>query len=313
MKKIISAVLAVAAAAACTGNKTVLCGTVPADSQAQVELQVRGAGIDTLITPVDGKFSIDLPVDKMESGIVEEWVKPAGVKGANAALSDMMEWNEDFMERYYAAEEQDALMKEYTDKMKELTKNDNALGMIGLQSLIGMIEPAEMREVVENLPKGLKATEEAQSIIAGLDSKEKTAPGQKFTDFEITQPDGSVKKLSDYVGNGKYILADFWASWCGPCRREIPNIKNVYAKFHGDQFDIVSIAVWDKVEDTLRAIEEEGLPWNHIIDCQKVPTDIYGIEGIPEMILFGPDGTILKRGSELRGANMEPAIAEYIK
>jgi len=243
----------------------------------------------------------------------EEWVKPAGVKGANAALSDMMEWNEDFMERYYAAEEQDALMKEYTDKMKELTKNDNALGMIGLQSLIGMIEPAEMREVVENLPKGLKATEEAQSIIAGLDSKEKTAPGQKFTDFEITQPDGSVKKLSDYVGNGKYILADFWASWCGPCRREIPNIKNVYAKFHGDQFDIVSIAVWDKVEDTLRAIEEEGLPWNHIIDCQKVPTDIYGIEGIPEMILFGPDGTILKRGSELRGANMEPAIAEYIK
>ena len=341
MKKLILAALAVAAAAACTSNKTVLCGTVHADSPEQVSVQVRGAGIDTLITPADGKFSIDLPVDVMETGIAVlggqyaqfildgtritvdfggdgEWVKPTGAKGANAALSEMMEWNDAFMERYYAAsdageEEQDALMKEYTDKMKSLTKNDNALGMIGLQSLVGMIEPAEMREVVNGLPKGLKATEEAQDIIAGLDSKEKTAPGQMFTDFAITQPDGSVKKLSDYVGRGKYILADFWASWCGPCRREIPNIKNVYAKFHGEQFDVVSVAVWDKVEDTLRAIEEEGLPWNQIIDCQKVPTDIYGIEGIPELILFGPDGTILKRGGELRGEKMEPAIAEYIK
>lgn len=340
MKKLIISVLAVAAAAACTGNRTVVCGTVPADSAEQVSVQVRGAGIDTLITPADGKFSIDLPVDKMESGIVmfgaqysqfvldgskitvafggdAERVRPTGAKGANAVLSDLLDWNDGFMDRYHAVRDdeaaEDALMEEYTAKMKELTRNDNAVGMLGLESLVGMIEPAEMREVVEKLPKGLKATETAQTIITGLESKEKTAPGQMFTDFAITQPDGSVKKLSDYVGQGKYILADFWASWCGPCRREIPNIKNVYAKFHGEQFDVVSVAVWDKVEDTLRAIEEEGLPWNQIVDCQRVPTEIYGIEGIPELILFGPDGTILKRGGALRGEKMEPAIAEYIK
>ncbi len=341
MKKILFAALAVAAAVACTSNRTVVCGTVPEGAEGQVMVQVRGAGIDTLLTPADGKFSADLPVDIMETGIVSfggqysqfildgtrvtvdfggdgEWVKPSGAKGANADLVKIMEWNDGFMQRYQAAataseEEQDALIGEYTDKMKSLTKNDNAIGMLGLQELVGMLEPSEMRGVVDGLPKGLKATETAQKIIAGLETKEKTAVGQMFTDFEITQPDGSVKKLSDYVGRGKYILADFWASWCGPCRREIPNVKNVYAKFHGEQFDVVSIAVWDKVEDTLKAIEEEGLPWNQIIDCQKVPTDIYGIDGIPELILFGPDGTILARGGELRGAKMEPAIAEYVK
>ena len=186
MKKLIFVALAVAAAAACSGNKTVLCGTVPADSQAQVELQVRGAGIDTLITPVDGKFSIDLPVDKMESGFVAfgeqysqfildgskivvnfggdgEWVRPESVKGANAALSDMMEWNEDFMERYYAAEGQGDLMKEYTDKMKELTKNDNALGMIGLQSLVGQLKTK---------PKSVKKLSSPDKLFLAIDGVE---------------------------------------------------------------------------------------------------------------------------------------------
>lgn len=343
MKKLLFSVLAVAAVAACSsGNtKTTLSGTVPEGTE-QVMVQVRGLGVDTLITPVDGKYSIDLPVDKMQMGVVAipdsrkysqfipdgnpitvnldgegESIIPSAKKGANIKLAEFLGWYDGFTKRFFAEDrnegQEETLMDEYKAKLKEYAAEKSALGLNCVQSLVSMLEPSELRELVDGLAPEIKENESIVEMVKGLEAKEKTAVGQMFTDFEITQPDGTVKKLSDYVGKGKYILADFWASWCGPCRAEIPNIKNVYAKYHGDKFDIVSIAVWDKVEDTMKALEEEGLEWNQIIDCQRVPTDLYGIDGIPEIILFGPDGTILKRGSELRGAKMEPAIAEYLK
>ena len=133
---------------------------------------------------------------------------------------------------------------------------------------------------------------------------------EDFLDFTASLPGGGTAKLSDFVGHGKYILVDFWASWCGPCRREIPNIKNVYETYHGDLFDIVSVAVWDKPEDSLEAIEEEGLVWNQLIDAGRVPTDLYGIEGIPHLILFGPDGTIVAR--DIRGPEIGAAVAKAL-
>ena len=132
------------------------------------------------------------------------------------------------------------------------------------------------------------------------------AEGQMFTDFKIKD-----QKLSDYVGQGKYILVDFWASWCGPCKAELPNIKNVYQKYAGPEFDILSVAVWDKKEDTIQSAKEQGIVWNQIIDAQRIPTNIYGIDGIPHIILFGPDGTIVKR--DLRGDDIEAEVAKHVK
>lgn len=340
MKNILIAVLAAVAAVACTSKvKTNLSGTVPEGTEGEVAVQIRTLGIDTTIAPENGKFSIDLPVDKMTIGYIVLGDKYASFipdgnpikvdfsgenavakakKGANLALAKFSQWNDDFMKRYNDADQgDDSLLTvfedEYVAKMKELTKQNNALGLFGIQNLQNTLEPSEMREILKNLPADLKQHKAVASMLESLDTKEATAAGKMFTDFEVVQPDGSVKKLSDYVGKGKYILADFWASWCGPCRREIPNVKNVYEKFHGDKFDVVSIAVWDKLEDSMKAIEEEGLVWNQILDGQRIPTDAYGIEGIPEIILFGPDGTILMRGEGLRGANMEPVIAGYLK
>lgn len=139
-----------------------------------------------------------------------------------------------------------------------------------------------------------------------------TQEGAMFTDFEAVQPDGSVAKLSDYVGKGKYILVDFWASWCGPCKREIPNIKAAWNKYKGDKFDVLSVAVWDKPEDTAAAAAEHGVVWNQIVNAQKTPTDIYGIEGIPHLILFGPDGTIVKRGDALRGEGLDTFLSSIL-
>lgn len=140
----------------------------------------------------------------------------------------------------------------------------------------------------------------------------KTAEGQPFTDFTVKEGSltGEDVSLSDYVGKGKYVLVDFWASWCGPCRAEIPNIKNIYKKYKGDKFDIVSVAVWDEKAETLKALEEEKLPWIQIINGQEEPAKLYGINGIPHIILFAPDGTIVKRG--LRGEAMEQAVKEAL-
>ena len=137
--------------------------------------------------------------------------------------------------------------------------------------------------------------------------------GDVFIDFSVQQDPAnpaSVVRFSDYVGKGKFILVDFWASWCGPCRREMPNLRAVYDEFHGDKFDMLSVAVWDKPEDTAKAAEEENITWNQIVNAQQIPTDIYGIEGIPHIILFGPDGTILKRG--LRGNDIREAVKEAL-
>ena len=322
----------------CANDKTVLSGVVPQDSDAQVQVMCRSLKLDTLVTPANGKFSVDLPLDKMTTAIArydgktaqfvldgervtidfttEETPVYAQSKGATAQLVEFQKWNTDYRQRYPKAssdEERKAMMDEFKDKMKEVAAaNESVVGLMAVKSVKPLLEPAEMREFVAGLSPEIQEEESIVDMLKVMAAQEATAVGQMFTDFEIPQTDGSVVKLSDYVGKGKYILADFWASWCGPCKREIPNLKKTYAKFHGKDFDVISIAVWDKPEDTLKAIEEEDLKWGQIINCQKVPCELYGIEGIPTMILFGPDGTIVERGGNLRGANMEPTIAKYL-
>ena len=200
--------------------------------------------------------------------------------------------------------------------METLGKNrDNALGLEAFKNVQFLLDADELEKAVESLGDSIKEDPAVRQVSDGLQAKKATKAGQPFVDFTIVQdpenPETSTVKLSDYVGKGKYVLVDFWASWCGPCKAEIPNIKAVYDKYAGEDFDVLSVAVWDKPEASVKAAAELGITWNQIINAQQTPTDLYGIDGIPHIILFGPDGIILKR--DLRGEQIEATVASYVK
>jgi len=243
--------------------------------------------------------------DEKVSEIGKEYVSKVGELRMDANLSEE-EQNTKMEEAYNQFIETHNTM--VTDLFKE--NSENPLGALALASLSE--DPELFNELYEQAGEKVKNDTGVQTIKAQLEKLNATAEGKMFTDFTIEKgnADGSSVSLSDYVGKGKWVLVDFWASWCSPCRKEIPNIADVYKQFKGDKFEVVGIAVWDKLDDTKKALEELPITWPVIFDAQSIPTDLYGINGIPQIILFGPDGTIVKR--DLRGAAIGQKVAEVL-
>ena len=152
----------------------------------------------------------------------------------------------------------------------------------------------------EETPTGWKVEAEFNRIEAKV-------PTKPFTDFSVVYH-GKTTRLSDYVGHGQYVLVDFWASWCAPCRDEIPSIIAAYNKYKSKGLQVIGIAVNDKPSHTETAIKELGITYPQIINSQKIATDAYGIQAIPYSILFAPDGTIIARG--LRGEDIDKKLKE---
>jgi len=136
------------------------------------------------------------------------------------------------------------------------------------------------------------------AISRRFEALERTQAGADFVDFTIEHGniDSSEVKLSDYVGKGKLVLVDMWASWCAPCRRAMPYIRRVYDKYAGDKFDVVSVAVWDERQSSIEAIPQLGMTWTQIVEAESIPTELYGVNGIPHLMLIGADGKIVARG-----------------
>ena len=170
-------------------------------------------------------------------------------------------------------------------------------------------ELVKQQVVFANHPCLKKTRDEVEALLKPKDSPKTAFIGQQFTDLEMADPDGKMHKISELVGEGKYVLVDFWASWCGPCRAEMPNVLEAYNKYHEKGFEVIGVSFDEKKDAWIKAVNQLKMPWLQISDlkgwkCAAAP--IYKIDGIPDNILIDPQGKIIERA--LRGKALQSRL-----
>ena len=203
--------------------------------------------------------------------------------------------------------EQEGVLKTY------IRENPNSyLSLLALSSLGGpSADPKELEPLYTGLSDALKSSEAGYAMKISIDELKSTAIGAIAPDFTQNDADGHPIKLSSF--RGKYVLIDFWASWCGPCRQENPNVVRAYNKYKGQKFTIIGVSLDrpDGKADWMAAVKNDGLTWTQVSDLKYWNNEaaaLYFVRSIPQNYLIGPDGKIV--GKNLRGADLENKLAE---
>lgn len=187
---------------------------------------------------------------------------------------------------------------------------DNYVSVLMVQSLFMNDETSEtILSMISRIPEKYAADETIVQIKGVAEQMAKTEPGQQYIDITLPDFEGNAVSLSDHVGEGKYVLLDFWASWCGPCMVEVPFLVEAYSKYNAMGFEIFGVGLNDRAENLTQAINENEMNWIHVIGSMndQAPKD-YAIKSIPANFLIGPDGAIIAKN--LRGKELMTKLAE---
>ncbi|WP_127125384.1 TlpA disulfide reductase family protein [Pseudoflavitalea rhizosphaerae] len=206
-----------------------------------------------------------------------------------------------------AQEEKEKLQGEY------IKKNPGSFfSLAAMSELAGAnFDPAEIEPKFNALSADLRASKAGKEFAERIDIAKKTAIGVMAPDFTQNDQNDKPVKLSDF--RGKYVLVDFWASWCGPCRAENPNVVKTYNEFKDKNFTILGVSLDNKKENWLKAIDDDQLTWSHVSDLkfwQNAVAVQYGVRAVPTNLLIDPNGKIVAR--DLRGEELGKKLKEFI-
>jgi peroxiredoxin len=203
------------------------------------------------------------------------------------------------------------IVKTGTDFIKQHPKNIASVWLL-MNELRSRVEPEEFQQLFASLDKSVKDSQYGESVTAYIKSLKANGVNIPADDFSQQDTKGQPVKLSSF--RGKYVLVDFWASWCGPCRQENPNVVKAYNKFKDKNFTILGVSLDDNRDRWLRAINQDGLAWTQVSDLRGWGNEVavqYGIQSIPANFLVDPEGKIVARN--LRGEELEEKLQQLLK
>jgi len=265
----------------------------------------------------------DPSLTKVEGSLVHK-----ELEAYTSGLSSIGSEKESLLKEYRAAEKakdtkkaDEIVLKYETIERAELDYNRNFVlqnkasfvtPYIIRRSMFNSIELEELKSIIATLDKNLAQSEFIIDMNAKIAILEKVAVGQKFTDIVLPGADGQEMKLCSFVGEN-IVLIDFWASWCGPCRRENPNVVKLYQDYHAKGFDIVGVSLDTDEKGWKTAIESDNLTWHHMSDLQgwkSKAAGLYGVNGIPHTVLLDRDGIIIAK--DVRGDELRALVAKLL-